>query len=173
MKLTEPENFEEIKNQFEESRFRNEKTTYEWDTILRIGPKRAIRSVRNHPKSLSQVSESFLQKLEIVLEDPYNYQRKMVQPREPFAVICHGDYLRNNVAFKYDANDIPIDMLMFDYQTMRYSSPMIDLSVFLANSTGTDVRSKCFDYIFSSYYTELIKMLIGIVGSDRIPGYFT
>lgn len=173
LKLNDPKQFQEISKQFEESRFRNEKTSHEWDTVMRIGPKRATRSVRNHPDDSSYVPESFLQKLEIVLDDPYNYQKRMVQPKEPFAVLCHGDYLRNNIAFKYDANENPIDSMMFDFQTIRYSSPMIDLSEFIATSTGTDVRTKNFDYIFSTYYTELIKAILGAVESDKIPSYFT
>lgn len=50
--------------------------------------------------------------------------------------------------------------MMFDFQTLRYSSPMIDLAVFLANSTGTDVRSTHFSFIFKTYHEEVIKTLM-------------
>lgn len=168
-----------------------------------------------------------------------------VQPREPLATICHGDYLRNNIAFKYDENvsielnvgyrgccadflhanadaetkklsklqigvnwrysnpslcfqakasgiDVfiplllanwtaiaacnrfcspnstfvkqpphaPIKAMMFDFQTLRYASPMIDLATFLANSTGTDVRSTHFSFIFKTYHEEVIKTMM-------------
>lgn len=46
---------------------------------------------------------------------------------------------------------------MFDFQTFRYGSPMVDLVTFMALSTGVDVRSKHFDYIFRTYHGELVR----------------
>lgn len=57
--------------------------------------------------------------------------------------------------------------MMFDFQTLRYSSPMIDLAVFLANSTGTDVRSTHFSFIFKTYHEELIKTLMSSLKKFR------
>lgn len=54
----------------------------------------------------------------------------------------------------------PIKAMMFDFQTLRYASPMIDLAVFLANSTGTDVRSTHFSFILKTYHEEVIKTLM-------------
>lgn len=175
LKLSEPAKFEEIKNLFEEARFRRETTSWEWDTILRIGPKRATRSVRNDADASARVPVHFLEKLEQVLEDPFNYGRKMVQPMEPLAIICHGDFLRNNIAFKYDQphDNVATNAMMFDFQTVRYASPMIDLSSFMANSTGIDVRSKHFDYIFSTYYSELISTVLCTIDSDNMPNFLT
>lgn len=50
--------------------------------------------------------------------------------------------------------------MMFDFQTLRYASPMIDLATFLANSTGTDVRSTHFSFIFKTYHEEVIKTMM-------------
>lgn len=50
--------------------------------------------------------------------------------------------------------------MMFDFQTLRYASPMIDLAVFMANSTGTDVRSTHFSFIFKTYHEEVIKTMM-------------
>lgn len=47
--------------------------------------------------------------------------------------------------------------MMFDYQTLRFASPMVDLTTFMANSTGTDVRSQHFDEIFKAYHDALIE----------------
>lgn len=48
---------------------------------------------------------------------------------------------------------------MFDFQTMCYTSPMMDLVTFMANSTGVDVRGRHFEEIFRAYHTELINVL--------------
>lgn len=47
--------------------------------------------------------------------------------------------------------------MMFDFQTLRYTSPMVDLATFIANSTGVDVRSKHFNLIFDTYHNSLIE----------------
>lgn len=60
----------------------------------------------------------------------------------------------------YQAPHAPVKAMMFDFQTLRYSSPMMDLSTFLANSTGTDVRSTHFSFIFKTYHEEVIKTLM-------------
>lgn len=53
----------------------------------------------------------------------------------------------------------PVGVTMFDFQTMCYTSPMMDLVTFMANSTGKDVRGPHFEEIFLAYHTELINVL--------------
>lgn len=47
------------------------------------------------------IEEEHLNEIEKLLAFPAQLCKDLVQPVEPLAVICHGDYLRNNVAFKY------------------------------------------------------------------------
>lgn len=47
--------------------------------------------------------------------------------------------------------------MIFDFQTLRYSSPMVDLATFMFNSTGVDVRSQHFPVIFQTYHDEVIE----------------
>lgn len=64
--------------------------------------------------------------------------------------------------------------MMFDFQTLRYSSPMVDLATFIANSTGVDVRKPHFDDIFRSYHTELVKALCEKwnKNEDELPSHY-
>lgn len=102
LKHTNRSKFNDIKDTFFESRFHYHCTTFEWDTLLKTGPKRALRCIRaNNNWNGIPVPERFLCKLEHLLADPFSYQRKMVKPKEPLAIVCHGDYLRNNIAFIY------------------------------------------------------------------------
>lgn len=105
MKHTNPERFHEVRNQFKESRFHVESCDPQWDRRLRIGPKRACRAIRTNAAATKKIPETFLARIETVMEDCFNFQRKMVQPHEPMAILCHGDFLRNNIAFKYASID--------------------------------------------------------------------
>lgn len=63
---------------------------------------------------------------------------------------------------------------MFDFQTIRYASPMSDLSTFMANSSGVDVRSKHFNDIFSAYYSALVDnyLVRSNTKIEDLPPYF-
>lgn len=74
---------------------------------------------------------------------------------------------KNYTINSFKAPHAPIKAMMFDFQTLRYSSPMIDLAVFLANSTGTDVRSTHFSFIFKTYHEEVIKTMMFSMKKSR------
>lgn len=94
--------FDELKNQFSEARHLYEAPP-EYKIVLNHGPIRAIRSVRAHQDEC-KIPEEFLKKLEELFEDVQPYQKENYKAIEPFAILCHGDFLRNNIAFKYSDN---------------------------------------------------------------------
>ena len=61
--------------------------------------------------------------------------------------------------------------MMFDFQTLRYASPMLDLVVFLSNSAGVDVRQPNFKKIFTQYHTSLLSSFKKGFGSDEVPEF--
>lgn len=133
-----------------------------WNLVLELSIRRATYSARISSNSTTSnaVPESFLKRLEEVLYGTHKYRYKRMKPIEPFAIICHGDYLRNNIAFRYDDDGRVIDAMMFDFQTMLYASPMIDLCTFMAVSTGYEVRDKYFWDIFATYHHSLTSTFL-------------
>lgn len=154
------ESFENVKNKLVESRYFERGTNAEWDLRLNLGVKRATKCVRDSVDARNIVTDDFLQHLEALLKNTYEYQRKCVRPVEPIAVICHGDYLRNNIAYRYDVDGKATNAMMFDFQTFRYSSPMVDLTTFMANSTGKLERDQYFWNIFSAYHDAMMKQFL-------------
>lgn len=157
LKLTDTNTFNAIKSKLVESRYgEGKKPTDDWNLWLELGIRRATNSVRASREAQQIVPESFLKRLEEVMYGVHDYRLKLFQPNEPIAIICHGDYLRNNIAFRYDDDGNAIEAMMFDFQTLCYSSPMIDLCTFITNSTGWEVRDKHFWDIFAAYHESMI-----------------
>ncbi|KAH8269553.1 hypothetical protein KR018_009105 [Drosophila ironensis] len=149
-----PEKFTQLTGGLKESRFATEEMGPEVVPIMKTSLKRVAKAVNTHQP---QIMEEFLKKLFMLISDYYQYGKQRVAPREPLATLCHGDFLRNNVAFRYNEMDEPQDVMMFDYQTLRISSPMIDFSVFLAVSLWAEVRYPNFDAIFDKYCSALFE----------------
>lgn len=160
LKHTNTEQFENIKSELVEPRYNHNGAGEEWTLRLEYGIKRATKSVRESDEFRDLVPEEFLQRIEYVTANVYGYQKRCVQPVEPIAIICHGDYLRNNIAYRYDDNGKAVDAMMFDFQTIRYASPMVDLSTFMALSTGRLERDQHFWDIFRTYHEALIQQYL-------------
>ncbi|KAH8233785.1 hypothetical protein KR026_012434 [Drosophila bipectinata] len=152
LKHKNPEKFAQLTGGLKESRFSTENMNPEWDLSLKISLKRVEKATETYQP---QIEKEFVKKFCALVTDYFNYGKQRVAPREPLATLCHGDYVRNNVAYKYNDKDEPLEIMMFDYQTLRVSSPMIDLSVFLAIALYADVRYPNFDAIFDEYVSAL------------------
>lgn len=157
LKHTDAQKFESIKNKLVEPRYNRNECSAKWSLRLKHGIKRATKSVRDSDEFRDLIPEDFLQRIEAVTANEYMYQKRCVQPVEPIAIICHGDYLRNNIAYRYDDNGKAVDAMMFDFQTLRYASPMVDLSTFMSLSTGRIERDQHFWDIFRAYHETLIQ----------------
>lgn len=146
--------FDDVVSLAKESRFVKNPPTQFLD-LNRVCLKRFKKAT---DKYYPEISKDFQDNIMRVLSAQYFYSKKMVKPIEPFATLCHGDYLRNNIAFSYDDLEnptIPRKAMMFDFQTLRYSSPMVDFTTFLTISTGAEVRVPHFDEIFDTYHKNL------------------
>lgn len=56
--------------------------------------------------------------LNIIREADRNLKLAMT-PKEPFAVICHGDYCKPNILFSYDESGLPQDAMITEFTAVR------------------------------------------------------
>jgi aminoglycoside/choline kinase family phosphotransferase len=85
--------------------------------------------------------------------------RELLAPEEPLSVLCHGDFNRNNMLFRYDSNCRPTGVKFLDFQNPFYASPAIDLSFFLFVNASPKLWANCWDGLFSIYHQTLLDAL--------------
>ncbi|XP_049283933.1 uncharacterized protein LOC125764110 [Anopheles funestus] len=136
-----------------------------YDVLLRLGASRLYRYLDAHPEQLD--SEGFKQDIENMRHryeaTPIHLMQDLLQKDDVFSVILHGDYNRNNVLFRSDANGKPIEVKMFDFQENRFATPVIDLTFFMYMSMAEDLRNRCWDEVVLEYHTALLDSLVAIL----------
>jgi hypothetical protein len=90
---------------------------------------------------------------------------ELMEPKEPLAVLCHGDFSRNNILFRYESGK-PCDAVLCDLQNVKYASPAIDLSLFMYLNTSSELRNQHWDDLFGEYHATLTRTLPRIQGSS-------
>lgn len=80
------------------------------------------------------------------------------QPNE-WMVLCHGDLWINNLMFRYNERGDCDAVKFIDLQTLRYTSPVIDLLHFFYTSTEYTVRVKYMDQLIDDYVDSLYLTL--------------
>lgn len=97
-----------------------------------------------------------LRRLSELFQDSKNTVRRALEPREPLSVMCHGDFNRNNLMFRYERHSgVPVDTLLLDFGTPRYGSPALDLSFFLYMNTTQKMRENRWNHLLDVYCDTL------------------
>ncbi|KAE9531500.1 hypothetical protein AGLY_010706 [Aphis glycines] len=102
-----------------------------------------------------------------LLADALNTLKRVMQPDGPLSVLCHGDFNRNNLLFRYDDDGRPVDALAFDMATVRYGSPALDLSFFLYMNTDRQTRDDHWDVLLDAYCETLAANAGDVPVPDR------
>ena len=134
--------------------------------------KTSYRAVK-YLEDRQEMDQVTLDRLKDRLEDANQLLADLVAPKEPLAVLCHGDFCRNNILFRYDSGK-PCDAILFDLQVVNYASPVIDLSVFMYMNTSSELRTQHWDDLFGEYHATLTGTLAHILGcsaEELLPDY--
>lgn len=93
-----------------------------------------------------------LARVQATLSGEGETMKALLRPAEPLAVLCHGDFCRNNLLYLYDeATGRPVDVAVIDPAQARYASPAIDLSFFLYMNTSDADRVSNWDVYVAAY----------------------
>ncbi|XP_050679515.1 uncharacterized protein LOC126975596 [Leptidea sinapis] len=120
--------------------------------------------------------KKYLDKFESFCSEDTFFQTmvEMVSPKEPLAVICHGDCWTNNFLFRYVNEDIA-EMFIVDFQLARYASPTLDLAYIVYLCLDKQQRAAHMSSLIE-YYTDVLhrrvtEMCDGVYGIDRNTFY--
>lgn len=86
-----------------------------------------------------------------------------------FQVLNHGDSWINNMMFKSDEENNPIDVNLIDFQMSFWASPSCDLLYFLFSSVADDIKAIHFDHFIEFYHDQLTSALKKLKFDQHIP----
>lgn len=91
---------------------------------------------------------------------------RILNNSDDWSVVCSGDLWINNVMFRYDGCDQVDGVKFIDLQTVRYTSPVIDILHFLFSSTDKQLRLTRLDQLLSDYTSALLLCICSSRLSD-------
>ncbi|XP_077267609.1 uncharacterized protein LOC143900305 [Temnothorax americanus] len=136
-----------------------------YEAYSNIHPVRAVEYLR----SLQGCDAIFCDKMETLLSNSFEVMMKTVQPLEPLATLCHGDFTLGNILFKTE-DDGQYRAMLIDFTLIMYSTPVVDLSTYLLMYCSNEVRKDKFFEIMRAYHDALKEYLLD-VGIQNIERY--
>lgn len=126
---------------------------------LECSLKEALFSLRKSSKTYPKLNTAIYQ-VEKLKGQLFRKMYNCVWDTRPdWRVICHGDLWINNLMFKYNCRGECDGVKFVDLQTLRYTSPAIDILHFLYTSTEFGVRDQYYDQLINDYVDALYKTL--------------
>ncbi|XP_049549315.1 uncharacterized protein LOC125960146 [Anopheles darlingi] len=78
---------------------------------------------------------------------------------EPYCVVTHGDCWINNLIYSHNENNVATSVVLTDWQSSRYASPILDLCYFFFISSGEQFRRDHMDSLLHYYHGALAEFL--------------
>lgn len=114
--------------------------------------------------------EDILPKLQAFYDDFDNRLFACQKSRKnEITVLNHGDFWVNNLLFKYDERNNPVDLVFLDFQLSIFGSPGIDLNYFIFASCQLEVTKK-WKTLLEVYHASLRDALKELQ-YNKIPSY--
>uniref|UniRef100_A0A1B6G7V2 CHK kinase-like domain-containing protein n=1 Tax=Cuerna arida TaxID=1464854 RepID=A0A1B6G7V2_9HEMI len=102
-------------------------------------------------------------------DDIWDLLVENVKPRQGrLNVLNHGDMWLHNLFFKYNDAKEPVEVKFIDYQTSRYTLPVMDLVYFMYGNVQYDVREHRQKELYSHYMETLNRTLEELGRSERL-----
>nr|XP_033325397.1 uncharacterized protein LOC117219936 [Megalopta genalis]XP_033325408.1 uncharacterized protein LOC117219936 [Megalopta genalis] len=95
----------------------------------------------------------------IVEELCENHTGKLLPSTKHKNVLCHGDLWANNILFKYDDDEKPVECCLIDFQLARYNPPAHDVLCFLQFTTVRQLREDHCNELFKIYHETVSAAL--------------
>lgn len=117
----------------------------------------AVWMKKNNNNELAAIARlySIIKRLDDYLDSIYH---RLKSP-DDIAVFCHGDFVWNNMLFRYyDADSAePTGIKVFDFGNARYCSPAVDLCNLLYLSCDQTTRNLHWNDLIGCYYDTLVE----------------
>ncbi|KAI4466683.1 hypothetical protein MML48_2g00018010 [Holotrichia oblita] len=120
-----------------------------------------------------KIDRSTFETVEKLIENFYEFIKETINCNHDQTILVHGDCWINNMQFKYDEDTKkPVDLRLVDFQLVRKTLPVIDLSNFFYCSAITQENLDKLDF-YLDYYYENLKDVLKKLGSnaDKIYPY--
>ncbi|KYN30595.1 hypothetical protein ALC56_15291 [Trachymyrmex septentrionalis] len=165
MKQMQPKKFFDIVEQIQETRYTNKFTNNAFKFGSNIMTLRVVEYLRSQ-----DYDAIFCDKMEAYLSNAFDkVMIKTVQPLEPLATLCHGDFTLSNILFKAEDNG-QLHSMLIDFALIRYSMPVVDLSTYLYICCTNEMRKSKFPEIMRAYH-DAMKDYLSDAGIQDIEKY--